>query len=215
MHFLPPASQLAIFMTTAAIILVIPGPAVLYIIARSVEHGRPAGMASALGITTGTLVHVGAAALGLSALMVSSATAYAVVKYAGALYLFYLGIRKFRERPEAESGMSVVKPASFRRVFAQGVLVNVLNPKAALFFFAFLPQFVNPARGHVTMQFVGLGMIFAAMGLTSDSMWALTAGSAGGWLRRHRGFARRERYVTGTVYMGLGLATAVTGARHK
>ena len=214
MHFLPPTSDLVFFMTAAAILLVIPGPAVLYIIARSVDQGRTGGLASALGISTGTLVHVAAAALGLSALMVSSATAYAAVKYAGAAYLFYLGIRKLIERAPSDE-VAHVKPASLRRVYAQGVLVNVLNPKAALFFFAFLPQFVNPARGHVTMQFVVLGLIFAGMGLVSDSVWALTAGSAGRWLRGHKSFRQKERYVTGTVYLGLGLATAVSGSRHK
>lgn len=214
MHFLPSATDLLLFMTAAGILLVIPGPAVLYIITRSVAQGRTAGLASTLGIVTGTLVHVSAAALGLSALMVSSATAYTTVKYAGAAYLFYLGIRKLRER-QPSGGPGEVKPASLRRIYAQGVLVNTLNPKAALFFFAFLPQFVSPARGHVTMQFVALGLIFAAMGLITDSIWALTAGSAGGWLRAHSGFARKERYVTGTVYLGLGLATAISGSRHK
>jgi len=102
-----------------------------------------------------------------------------------------------------------------RRVYSQGVLVNVLNPKTAIFFFAFLPQFVNPARGHVSLQFLALGMLFTVMGLFSDSMWALTAGSAAGWLRRNRSFMRNQHYVSGTVYMGLGLATAMSGSRHK
>jgi threonine/homoserine/homoserine lactone efflux protein len=213
MHFLPPARELMLFVTAAAILLVIPGPAVLYIITRSAAQGRTAGLASALGIVTGTLLHVSAAALGLSALMMSSATAYAAVKYAGAAYLFYLGIRKLRER-QPSGGPGEVKPTSLRRIYAQGVVVNALNPKAALFFFAFLPQFVSASRGHVTMQFVALGMIFALMGLVTDSLWALTAGTAGGWLRG-RGIARRERYIVGTVYMGLGLATAISGSRHR
>jgi threonine/homoserine/homoserine lactone efflux protein len=108
-----------------------------------------------------------------------------------------------------------VAPLPLRRVYAQGVLVEALNPKVAIFFFAFLPQFVNPARGHVALQFFTLGMLFTFLGFTTDSAWALTAGSAAGWLRRNRTFTRNERYVSGTVYLGLGMATAVTGSRHK
>ncbi|MGD0976010.1 MAG: LysE family translocator [Candidatus Korobacteraceae bacterium] len=201
-------------MTAAIVLLVIPGPAVLYIVARSVDQGRKAGLASCSGITTGGLVHVLAAAFGLSALLVSSAMAYSVVKYAGAAYLVYLGIKKLRERPVAADGVKHVEPASLRHVYAQGVLVQVLNPKAAIFFFAFLPQFVNPTRGPVTLQFLALGMIFIVMGFISDSLWALTAGSAAGWLQRNRTFLRHQRYVSGTVYIGLGLATAASGSRH-
>ena len=102
-----------------------------------------------------------------------------------------------------------------RSVYAQGVLVQVLNPKTAIFFFAFLPQFVNPARGQVSLQFFALGMLFTLMALISDSVWALTAGSAAGWLRHNRAFIRNERYISGTVYLGLGMATAVSGSRHK
>jgi threonine/homoserine/homoserine lactone efflux protein len=214
MNLLPPPRDLLLFMTAAIVLLVIPGPAVLYIVARSVDQGRKAGLASCSGITTGGLVHVLAAAFGLSALLVSSAMAYSVVKYAGAAYLVYLGIKKLRERPVAADGVKHVEPASLRHVYAQGVLVQVLNPKAAIFFFAFLPQFVNPIRGPVTLQFLALGMIFIVMGFISDSLWALTAGSAAGWLQRNRTFLRHQRYVSGTVYIGLGLATAASGSRH-
>src|SRR5579863_7234777 len=146
MNILPPPRELLIFMAAAMVLLVTPGPSVLYIVARSVDHGRKAGLASCSGIATGALIHILAAAFGLSALLVSSATAYSVVKYAGAAYLVYLGIRKLRERPTADE-VKHVQPASLRRVYGQGVLVEVLNPKVAIFFFAFLPQFVNPARG--------------------------------------------------------------------
>ena len=108
-----------------------------------------------------------------------------------------------------------VAPLPLRQVFAQGAWVNVLNPKTAIFFFAFLPQFVNPARGHVSLQFLSFGLLFTMMGLFSDSMWGLMAGSAAGWLRRNRAFTRNQKYVSGTVYMGLGLATAMSGSRHK
>lgn len=187
----------------------------LYIVARGVDQGRGAGLASASGIASGGLVHVLAATLGLSTLLVSSATAYSFVKYAGAAYLFHLGIKKFRERPAAVDEVLRACPVPLRRVYTQGVLVNVLNPKTAIFFFAFLPQFVNPARGRVTMQFFVLGMLFTVMGFTSDSMWALTAGSAAAWLRRNQTFTRNQHCISGTVYMGLGLVTAVSGSRHK
>jgi threonine/homoserine/homoserine lactone efflux protein len=215
MNFLPPAHDLALFATAAIVLLLVPGPAVLYIVARSVDQGRAAGLASAAGIATGTLVHVLAASLGLSALLLSSATAYSAVKYAGAAYLFYLGIKKFCERSRTENEMEHVSLIPLRKVFAQGILVNVLNPKTALFFFAFLPQFVSPARGHVTLQFFTLGMLFAVMGWASDSTWAIFAGSSAHWLRGNRRFIANERYAAGTVYMGLGLATALSGARHK
>jgi threonine/homoserine/homoserine lactone efflux protein len=213
--FLPSSNDLLLFVSAAVILLLIPGPAVLYVLTRSVDQGRKAGLASCSGIATGSLVHVLAATLGLSALLLSSAVAYSVVKYAGAAYLIYLGVKKLRERPAIDMGARHVPPLPLRRVYAQGVLVEALNPKVAIFFFAFLPQFVNPARGHVSLQFFALGMIFTALGLISDSAWALTAGSAAGWLRSNRTFIRNERYVSGTVYLGLGMATAVTGSRHK
>jgi threonine/homoserine/homoserine lactone efflux protein len=215
MSFLPPANDLLLFSTAALILLVIPGPSVLYVVARSLDQGRRAGLASTSGISTGTLAHVVAATLGLSALLLSSATAYSLVKYAGAAYLFYLGIKKFRERPTIDSEEKHVQALPLRRVFVQGVVVEALNPKTALFFFAFLPQFVNPARGQVSLQFLTLGMLFTLLGFTSDSLWALTAGSAAGWLRRNQGFSRNQRYISGTVYLGLGMATAVSGSRHK
>jgi threonine/homoserine/homoserine lactone efflux protein len=215
MGFLPGWSDLLLFISAALVLLFIPGPAVLYIVARSVEQGRRAGLASASGIATGTLAHVLAATLGLSALLLSSAIAYSVVKYAGAVYLLYLGIKKFRERPAVRDELKQVPALPLRRIYAQGILVQVLNPKTAIFFFAFLPQFVNPARGHVSLQFFVLGMIFILLGLSSDSVWALTAGSAAGWLRQNQAFIRNERYISGTVYLGLGMATAVSGSRHK
>ena len=214
MTLLPHSGDLVFFFTAAAILIVIPGPAVLYIVARSMDQGRNAGLTSAAGIATGGLVHVTAASLGLSALIVSSALAYSAIKYVGAAYLFYLGIKKFREQP-IDADMKHAEPIPLLRVFSQGALVNILNPKTAIFFFAFLPQFVDPAHGSVGLQFLVLGLIFTVMGFFSDSMWALTAGSAANWLRGNRGFLRNQRYVAGTVYMGLGLATAVTGSKHN
>jgi threonine/homoserine/homoserine lactone efflux protein len=212
MILLPSPHELVLFMTAAIVLLVIPGPAVLYIVARSVDQGRKAGLASASGIATGGLAHVLAAAFGLSALLASSALAYSTVKYFGAAYLVYLGIKKLRESPA--QGLKHVEAIPLRRIFAQGALVQLLNPKAALFFFAFLPQFVSPARGSVILQFLALGMLFTIMGLTSDSLWALAAGSAAGWLQSNRAFLRNQKYVSGTVYIGLGLATAASGYSH-
>jgi threonine/homoserine/homoserine lactone efflux protein len=215
MNVLPPPRELLLFITSAIVLLVIPGPSVLYIVARAVDQGRKAGLASCFGIASGGLVHVLGATVGLSALLLSSSVAYSMVKYAGAAYLVYLGISKFREKPGALGNLKHVSPKPLRRVYTQGALVEILNPKVAIFFFAFLPQFVNPARGSVTAQFLALGMLFIIMGVVSDSAWALTASSAANWLQRNRTFLRHQRNVSGTVYIGLGLATAVSGSRHK
>ncbi len=208
----PDTPRLALFFAAAAALLLTPGPAVLYIVARSGEQGRRAGLLSALGIGLGTLVHVAAAALGLSALLVSSAVAFSTVKYVGALYLIFLGVRRLLVKAGPEEALPSRPRASMRRIFAEGVLVNVLNPKTALFFLAFLPQFVDPARS-MTPQIASLGLLFAALGVVSDSGWALAAGSAAGWLRRSPRIARRQRYVTGGIYIGLGLMAAFAPAR--
>ena len=148
---LPHPSSSFLFVTAALVLLLIPGPAVFYIVGRSIGHGRSAGLVSALGISVGSLVHTAAAAVGLSALLMSSAVAFAAVKYLGAAYLIYLGIQKIRrEEPFELSGDA--PRVKLGRIFGQGIVVNVLNPKAALFFFAFLPQFVDASRGHVASQ---------------------------------------------------------------
>jgi threonine/homoserine/homoserine lactone efflux protein len=193
-----------------------PGPAVLYIIARSVDQGRPAGLVSALGVNVGTLFHVAAAALGLSAVLVTSALAFQVVKYLGAAYLIYLGVRKiFFEREQSDDAPAVHEPQTLARIFSQGVVVNVLNPKTALFFFAFLPQFVDPDRGMVALQFLLLGLMFVGIALCSDSLYALLAGTAGGWLKGKPGFLRRQRYFSGGIYIALGVTTALSGGDGK
>jgi threonine/homoserine/homoserine lactone efflux protein len=214
MNVLPPSRELLLFIAAALVLLITPGPSVLYIIARSVDQGRKAGLASCIGIYTGGLVHVMAATCGLSALLVSSAVAYSVVKYAGAFYLIYLGIKKFHQNSVSNDEVKRVQAASLRHVYTQGVLVQVFNPKTAIFFLAFLPQFVNPARGNVSLQFLALGLLVTLLALTTDSLWAMTAGSAAGWLQRNKMFLRNEKYVSGTVYIGLGLATAVSGSKH-
>jgi len=209
---LPSHSQLLFFVGAAAILLAIPGPAVLYIVGRSIGHGRNAGLVSALGIGVGTLVHTAAAAVGLSALLVSSARAFGTVQYLGAAYLVFLGIQRLCSKDSLAAATEAEAPrTSLSRIFGQGVVVNILNPKTALFFFAFLPQFIDPARGHVEIQILSLGVLFTCMGTTSDSLWALFSGSVAGWLRSNANWASTERYVSGGILISLGLATALVG----
>jgi threonine/homoserine/homoserine lactone efflux protein len=213
---MPETSTLALFAVAAVTLLVIPGPAVLYIVTRSVDQGRAAGLASVCGVHVGTLVHVAAAALGLSALLVSSATAYNAVRWVGAAYLVWLGIQRLRARDEellATAGGPGGDRHSLRRVFAQGIVVNVLNPKTALFFFAFLPQFVDPSRGSVPFQVVVFGVAFVVLGLLSDGAYAVLAATGAGWLRRRPGVARTSRLVSGGVLISLGVTTALAGSR--
>ena len=207
-------STLIVFIAAAGALLIVPGPAVLYIVTRSIDQGRRAGIASVLGISVGTLFHVFAAALGLSAILMSSALAFDLVKYLGAAYLIYLGVRKLFSKEEEFLPQSVQKQR-LSRIFRQGIIVNLLNPKVALFFLAFLPQFVNPTHGSVPLQMLLLGMILVTMGLFSDSMYALLAGTAGNWLKTNRQFLRAQKYVTGTIYIGLGLTAALAGAHRS
>ena len=212
---MPEVSTLALFTVAAITLLVIPGPAVLYIVTRSVDQGRAAGLASVCGVHVGTLVHLAAAALGLSALLVSSATAYHAVRWLGAAYLVWLGVRRLLARDEEAAAVAGPGPrrAGLRRIFAQGVVVNVLNPKTALFFFAFLPQFVDVSQGSVPFQVVVFGVAFVLLGLVSDGAYALAASAGAGWLRRRPGVARASRLVSGGVLIGLGVTTALAGSR--
>jgi len=211
---IPEPHTLAVFALAAIALAAVPGPAVLYIVAQSVGGGRAAGLFSALGVATGGAVHVAAAAIGLSSLLVSSALAFELVKYAGAAYLVFLGLRRLlaRDEPERVDGAAraVRSPWSLYR---QGVVVNVLNPKTAIFFLAFLPQFIDPHGGAVPGQIAILGVVFLAIALASDSAYALAAGTAGGLLRGSRRYLHVERWVSGSVFVGLGLATAFSGAR--
>jgi len=199
-------ARLSLFITASIALLLTPGPAVLYIVARSVEQGRRAGLVSVLGIEAGGLFHVMAATAGLSAILMSSALAFDIVKYLGAGYLIFMGIRTLRAK-DVPTDM-VIEKKSHRQLFTQGVVVNVLNPKTALFFFAFLPQFVDPARGAVSLQFLILGLIFVGLATVTDSGYALVAGTAGAWLQHNPHFQRFQRYVAGTVYIGLGITAA-------
>jgi threonine/homoserine/homoserine lactone efflux protein len=210
---IPDAPTLGLFVVAAVALLVVPGPAVLYIVTRSVEQGRAAGLVSVLGVHLGSLVHIAAAAVGLSSLLVSSAVAFNVVKYLGAAYLVFLGVRALLTRVERTD--VEVRPAPLGTLLGQGAVVNVLNPKTALFFFAFLPQFVDPTRGSAALQIVFLGLVFVALGVVSDGLYALVAGTAGNWLRSSRAFFAVRRYVSGSVFIGLGLAAAFSGSRRQ
>jgi threonine/homoserine/homoserine lactone efflux protein len=203
----PDAGTLLVFAAAALALIVVPGPAVLYIVSQSIDRGRLAGFVSALGIAVGALVHVVAAAIGLSSILVSSATAFNVVKYAGAAYLVGMGLWTIFRRRE-EPAVSAPSERRLRRRFGQGVIVNVLNPKTALFFFAFLPQFVDPEQGAAVLQIGVLGLVFVVIAVVSDSIWALAAGTASERLRGNRRFLSAQRYVSGSVFVGLGALTA-------
>jgi len=201
----PDSGTVWVFCLTALALLVIPGPAVLYVVVQGAEQGRRVGLASVAGIHLGTLVHVAAATAGLSALIVTSAVAFSAVKYVGAAYLVYIGVRKLlgRDDPSLEPAEQRV---SYRRAFVRGAVVNVLNPKTALFFLALLPQFVDPERGGVWSQALVLGLLFACLGSVTDSLYTLLAGTVGGFLRRRR---RGMRYGSGLVFVGLGAVAAL------
>jgi threonine/homoserine/homoserine lactone efflux protein len=206
----PDPSRLALFVGAALALLVVPGPAVLYVVTQSIGQGRRAGLASTGGIFTGTLVHVAAATAGLSALLASSAVAFDVVKYLGGAYLIVVGLRRLAGLDGGPRETAREAPRSFARLYRQGIVVNVLNPKAALFFVAFLPQFVDPSRGPAWAQILLLGLLFACLGLLSDSTWALVAGGLGEQLRRSTRFPRVQRYVSGTIFLGLGVVAALS-----
>jgi len=210
----PSASNIGLFVGAALVLLLVPGPAVLYIVARSMAQGRMAGFVSDLGIHAATLIHVMAAALGMSALLASSALAFSIVKYAGAAYLIWLGFRKIFGRVEDAEAAGLSRH-SYARLFRDGFIVNLLNPKTALFFFAFLPQFAEPERGHLAVQITFLGLLFAALGFITDGCYALLAGTAGNWLKRSRRFLEIERYVSGTLFIGLGLTAVFAGNQRK
>jgi threonine/homoserine/homoserine lactone efflux protein len=212
---MPHGATLLAFAAAALVLLLIPGPAVLYIVSQSVEHGRRAGLVATLGVHAGTMVHIAAAALGLSAILVSSSLAFAAVRLVGAAYLIYLGLRTLLDRSGGEGTATPPREARLARIFRQGVLVNVTNPKTALFFFAFLPQFVDPHGAAVPEQIVALGLTFALLGLVTDSLWGIAAGSAAGWVKGRSAVRNVQRWITGCVFIGLGVATALVGSERR
>ena len=207
---MPEPATFAVFAAAALALLVVPGPSVLYIVGRSIEQGRQAGFASVLGVHTGSLAHIGAAALGVSAVLVRSAALFTTVKLLGAAYLIGLGLHRLLRRvPLEDDGLP--RRHSLRRVYVHGIVVNVLNPKTALFFFAFLPQFVDPERGSVALQVLVLGACFVALGIVSDGTYAVAAGTIRQWLASRPRVARRGDRAAGAIYLTLGIGAAISG----
>ena len=208
---MPDATTFALFAAACLAFLVIPGPSVFYIVTRSLVQGRRAGVTSMLGVQAGGLVHVVAAAFGVSALIASSAAAFTVVKYAGVAYLVFLGLRKLLGRDHAALEDVPRGSASTAHLFTHGVIVNVLNPKTALFFLAFLPQFVDPSAGPVAPQMLVLGTMLVCIGVLSDGTYALLAAGAGNKLRSAVATRRKLERVSGGVFVGLGVVAALAG----
>ncbi len=209
---MPDGTTVLVVALAAIVLVVIPGPAVIYILTRSVSQGRNAGLVSAVGVNLGSTIHVLAAVAGLTVLLANSAAAYAAVKWAGVAYLAWIGIRALTADDTAFTEPSI-QPTALRRIFAQGVLVNVLNPKVAIFFLAFLPQFVDPNAPDAATQTLVLGLTLVTIGLISDSVYAVLGGSVGDIFRRRPSAARTSRIVAGSTYLALAGVAAVTGAK--
>jgi threonine/homoserine/homoserine lactone efflux protein len=205
----PDASTLLLFTVASLALLAVPGPAVIYLVTRSVSQGRTAGLVSVLGVETGTFAYAIAAAAGLTGLVAASETGFTIVRFAGAAYLVYLGVRRLLER----GGVEAVVPSARSRLFLRGLLVQLLNPKIAVFFLAFLPQFVDPDRGSVVVQTLILGSLFTVLAILGDGAYVLAADAVSGRLRRGRGLQRLAR-LSGGVYIGLGVTAALSGSGH-
>jgi len=207
---MPDTAHLLAFVGAALVLLLSPGPAVLFVVTRSVQLGRRAGLLATLGLSVGGLVHVVAAVVGLSALVAASAELFTALKLIGAGYLIYLGVKTLLG-PEVPAPDAEVEPTAGSRLFLDGLIVNVFNPKPALFFLAFLPQFVTPGGAPAPVQLTVLGLLLVGLGLVTDSTYALLAGSARRVLARRPRIWRAQKVVSGTVYLGLGLSAALTG----
>ncbi|MBI9045929.1 MAG: LysE family translocator [Anaerolineaceae bacterium] len=207
-------SSFIIFIMAALVLLITPGPAVLFIIARSLKQGRMAGFISALGVGLGSVIHVIFAALGLSTLLVQSALIFGVIKYLGAAYLIYLGIHTLTSKMDTADIKNLQK-MSYSQIFRQGFIVNLLNPKVALFFLSFLPQFVDPARGAAAQQIIILGTVFVGMAILSDSMYAVVAGTTRQLFSGNLLVARIQKYLAGTIYIALGFTAIFSGSSQR
>jgi threonine/homoserine/homoserine lactone efflux protein len=209
------STRLVLFLTAALLLAIAPGPGMLYVLARSLAGGKREGVLSAIGTFFGGMVHVFAAALGVSIILARSAVAFATVKYAGAAYLCFLGIRMIldarRDKTDVDAVAQSTKPA--RNPLWQGVATEVLNPKTALFFLSFIPQFVVRANGHVFLQFVALGTISVVMNTTADLIVIALAGPLGEKIRSSATFRRRQRTVTGAIMIGLGTYLATSESK--
>lgn len=211
---MPALPTVAFFLLASLGLLLVPGPSVLYITTRSAAQGRRAGLASVGGVELASLTHAAAAAIGLSAVLLTSALAFSVVKYLGAAYLIYLGVRTLFNR-NLDHQVQLPAPRSLSRLFTQGYLVNLLNPKTALWFYAFLPQFVDPARGAAPQQILLFGMLFVLLASCTDSCYALLGSALGRWLASKARIRRGRRYITGGLYIALGVSAAIAGSEKK
>jgi threonine/homoserine/homoserine lactone efflux protein len=212
-HLLPPGHSLMAFLLASLILAVTPGPGVLYIVTRSLTQGRRAGLASVAGVALGNLGNAAGAAIGLATLFAASSTGFAIVKYAGALYLVYLGIRALRE-PRTNTGAETLEAAPGRRVFREGFIIALLNPKTAMFFAAFLPQFMSAQIPYLA-QSLALGSLFVAMAAATDAAYAVAASALAPVLTSGCEPRALGRYVRGGVLIGLGLFAAFTGSRTR
>jgi threonine/homoserine/homoserine lactone efflux protein len=204
------------FSAATIVLLILPGPAVMYIVTRSATQGRKAGLVSVAGIHLGTTVHIGAAMIGLSAVLAASATAFTITKLIGAGYLVWLGVQSivaYWQGRGAVVSASAPEMRSLRRVFTDGVVLNVLNPKTAVFFLSFVPQFVDPQATNPAAVIGLLGAVFIVLGIISDGVFALLGGWLGTRLEQSPDINRRKDLVAGTTYLGLGAATALSGGR--
>ncbi|MCL1635200.1 LysE family translocator [Luteimonas sp. SX5] len=200
------------YLAAATVLVLIPGPGTAWIVAQTVAGGTRRGLQAGLGLETATLIHALAAGLGLSALLAASAIAFEVLKYAGAAYLVWLGIKAWRDKPAMETAPSAQTPTLGRHVYRRSVLTGVLNPKVAAFFLAFLPQFVHPERGLVWLQFLVLGVLLSLIGFSHSSVLAFAIGRFGRRLSADARFARWRQKLIGTVFVGLGVRLA---AQHQ
>jgi len=207
----PSLSDILTFAVASLALLVIPGPAVIYVLNRSVADGRNTALAGVAGLEIGNFVHVIAATLGLSAIIAASATAFSTVKWAGAIYLVFVGLRTLFTKPTPPDARST--SATSRKAFTQGIIVNTLNPKVALFFLSYLPQFIDPDRGSPALQSFILGSIFVVLGCCSDAAYALTASALRDRLISGSALPFVQRYVAGSVFVALGVVAA-TARRH-
>jgi threonine/homoserine/homoserine lactone efflux protein len=205
---MPSIESLLAFGIASLALLVIPGPAVLYIINRSVADGRNVALAAVAGLEIGNFMHVIAATVGLSAVIATSAAAFSAVKWIGAGYLIYVGIRTLATKAQAVNHLN--DPMSRRRAFTQGIVVNTFNPKVALFFLSFLPQFIDADRGSAALQSLILGTTFVVLGCISDSLFAILASALRGTLLRGKSLPFVQRYVAGSVFIALGAIASTT-----
>ncbi len=208
---MPSGSTLLLFAGASLALLAVPGPAVIYVVTRSLDQGRTAGIVSVLGVETGTFAYALAAAAGLTGLIAASRTGFTVVKYAGAAYLIYLGLQRLLGSEQPKDHVSSVRS----RLFLRGLLVQLLNPKIAIFFLAFLPQFVDSSRGPIAAQTLVLGTIFTALAVLSDGAYVVLAGAVGGWMRTGRKARRPLARLSGCVYLGLGVGAALSGSHSQ